>query len=151
MNWIICRNYSSLPLLTSDNPVVMWADRGEGAEIGVGFHDPKLQILFPLTPHLCMMCLQTPDSLESALQDRSSGTPQINDIHPLKIARGGLGIEGTKKLNQITVSNAERYVYGHSNDEKVLLFLRELFFRRPGPVRRFDRNPIGSEIEAEPI
>ena len=127
----------------------MWADRGEGAEIGVGFHDPALQILFPLTPQLCMKCRQTPQSLEAALHDHPHDTLQFTDRHFLKIARGALGIEEAVTLNQITVSNAERYVYGHSNDEKVLLFLRELFYGRSGPVRRFDGKTIGSEIEAE--
>ncbi len=36
----------------------------------------------------------------------------------------------------------------HRRDEKVLLFLTDLFFGRQGPVRRFDRKPVGSPVHS---
>ena len=146
MTWVVCWNRWTLPFLTSDNPVVMWADRGEGAEIGVGFQEPKLQILFPLTPKLCLNAVQTPVSLEEVSRDSPFGTPQFTDFYPLRIDRGWLDIEQVVKFNQVTVSNAERYVYADRNQDNVRRFLENLFFGRSGPVRRSDRKPIGSEI-----
>jgi hypothetical protein len=46
MKWGVCWNQSTLPFLTSDNPVVTWADRGHGAELGVGFGVAEMETLF---------------------------------------------------------------------------------------------------------
>jgi Protein of unknown function (DUF4238) len=149
MKWVLCWNQSTLPLLTSDNPVVMWADRGEGSELGVGFQEPELGILFPLTPEVCLRAEQTPASLKAVLDDHLDSKPQFTDFYPLSIDTGWLGIDQAATMNQLTVSNAERYVYANSDDENVRLFLRDLFFGLRGPVRRFDGRPIGSPIDAE--
>lgn len=149
MTWILCWNRSTLPLLTSDNPVVMWADRCEGAELGVGFQEPALRILFPLTPKMCLTAVQTDTSLKAVLDGLPESEPQFSDFYPLRVDSGWLGIDQAVMLNQVTVSNAERYVYANSSDEKVRLFLNDLFFGHAGPVRRFDRKPIGSAIDPE--
>ncbi len=149
MKWIVCWNLSTLPLLTSDNPVVMWADRGDGADLGVGFLDPALRMLFPLTPNICLTAAQTQTSLKTVQDDTPESTPQFSDSYPLRVGRGSLGIDEAVMLNQVMVSNAERYVYANSNDEKVRLFLNDLFFGLSGPVRRSDRKPIGSPVNPE--
>ncbi len=143
MTWTLCENHATLPLLTSDNPAVPWADRGEGAELGTGFGDPALQVLLPLTPRLCLIFAHNAVSLQTVRSDPPDANPQFSDRHQLVIRTGQLGIDEAVRLNQITVANAERYVY----DEKVLLFLKDLFFGRPGPVRRFDRRPVGSPVD----
>jgi hypothetical protein len=85
------------------------------------------------------MAEQTEDSLKAVLNERPETRPQFDDIYPLDIDEGWLGIEQVVRLNQITVANAERYVYADRNDEKVLLLLNDLFFGQSEPVRRFDR------------
>jgi hypothetical protein len=149
MPWILCWNGSTLPLLTSDNPLVMWADRGEGAELGVGFQEPALRILFPLTPKICLTALQTETSLRAVVDDVPESNPRFSDFYALRLHSGWLGIDQAVMLNQVVVSNAEQYVYANSNDEKVRLLLDDLFFGLSGPVRRFDRKPIGSPIAPE--
>lgn len=149
MVWILCRNKSTFPLVTSDNPVVMWADHGGGAELGVGFENPALRILFPLTPRICLVAAQTDASLKSVLDDVPGSNPRFTDFHPLRIDSGLLGIEMAVRMNQLTVSYAERYVYANSSQENVLLFIRETFFGLRGPVRRSDRRPIGSATDME--
>ena len=146
MQWIVCRNRATLPFLTSDNPAVMWADRGDGAEGGVGFREPALRITMPLTPRLCLMCVQTEASLETVCNEDFNASPQFTDFHPLHIDEGWLDIDQTVRLNQVTVANAQRYIYAHSRDEKVMLLLTDFFFGRQEPVRRFDRKPVGSPI-----
>jgi hypothetical protein len=148
MKWIVCRNASTLPVLTSDNPAVMWANRGDGAELGVGFRDPALQVLFPLTPRICLLAVHTQASLRVVLEDTPDKSPQMSDFYPLQINRGNLGIDQIVTLNQITVSNAEHHVYSNSNAENVKVFLDDLFFGQPAPVRRSDRMPIGSPMRA---
>ena len=148
MRWVVRRNRSTLPFLTSDNPVVMWADRGEGAELGVGFHEPALRILFPLTPTICLTAAHTDASHRAVLGDTPKSKPQFSDFYPLQVSSDVLGIDEVVMLNQVTVANAESYVYANRNDEKVQLFLTDLFFGRSGPVRRFDRKPIGSPVDS---
>jgi hypothetical protein len=72
----------------------------------------------------------------------------LSDFYSLRIDRGYLGIDEAVSRNQVTVSNAEHYVYSNSNAENVRLFLNDLFFDVPGPVRRSDRKPIGSPVNA---
>lgn len=148
MKWIVYCNRSSLPLMTSDNPAVMWADTEGGAELGVGFREPALRVLFPLTPRICLLAVHTEASLGAVLKDTPNRGPQMNDYYPLRINRGNLGIEQAVTMNQVTVSNAEHYVYSDSNAENVKMFLDDLFFGKPGPVRRSDRMPIGSPVRA---
>jgi hypothetical protein len=83
------------------------------------------------------------------LNDFPESKPQFSDFYPLRVDSGWLGIDQAVMLNQVTVSNADQYVYANSHDEKVLLFLNDLFFGLSGPVRRFDRKPIGSPVDAE--
>ena len=49
-NWFLLFNGTECPFVTSDHPVTNWADRGDGAETGVGFADPGFRLLFPNTP-----------------------------------------------------------------------------------------------------
>ena len=149
MTWILCWNRSTLPLLTCDNPVVMWANRGEGAELGVGFQEPALRILFPLTPRMCLTAVQTKASLKAVLDDLPESRPRFSAFYPLQVNTGWLGIDHAVILNQVVVSNAERYVYANSDDDKVRLFLNDFFFGLSGPVRRLDRKPIGSPLDPE--
>jgi hypothetical protein len=99
MSWRVCTNRSTLPLLTSDNPVVMWADRGEGAELGVGFQEPALSILFPLTPKIRLTGVQTEDSLKAVFDDGPESKPEFSKSYPLRIDRGWFGMDHAVKLN----------------------------------------------------
>jgi hypothetical protein len=74
----------------------------------------------------------------------------FNDFHQLRVrCKAVAGIAEVVKFNQLTVSNAERYVYADSSQDNVRLFLDDLFFGRSGPVRRSDRKPIGTPVEAK--
>ena len=90
MTWNLCWNRSTLPFLTSDNPAVMWADRGDGAELGVGFQEPALQILLRLTPTICLLAAQTEASLRTVLQHYPESNPQFIDFYSLTVNRGTL-------------------------------------------------------------
>jgi hypothetical protein len=149
MRWILCNNRSTLPLLTSDNPAVMWADRGKGAELGVGFQEPALRILFPLTPKMCLTAVHTEASLSGVLADYPGSDFQFSDFYPLQVDTGWLGIDQVVILNQVEVANAERYVYASTDDDKLRLFLKDLFFGASRPVRRIDRKSIGSPVDEQ--
>jgi len=149
MAWTLCWHRSTLPLLTSDSPVVMWADRGDGAEVGVGFEESGLRILFPLTPKMCLTATQTEATLKAVLDEPADSNPHFSDTYPLRIETGRLSIGQAVMLNQVTVSNAHRYVYSNSADDNVRLFLKDQFFGLSGLVRRSDRKPIGSLVDPE--
>ena len=151
MTWTLLCNKSTLPFLTCDNPVVMWAEIGDGFEFGVGVQDPALRVQFHLTPGMCLAAVQTEESLKGVLDDVPECEPEFSAFCPLRVntVTLGIGIEQVNKLNQVMVSNAERFVYANTNDEGVRLFLKECFFGLSGPVRRFDRKPIGSPARTE--
>jgi hypothetical protein len=149
MTWIVWENRSTFPFLTSDNPAVMWANRAGAVEGGVGFQDPKLQILCPLTPEIAFTAVQTPESLEAVLKDSPYNNPQFTDQYELRCHSSGLEDDGVEMLNLVTVTNAEKYVYSNTASEQVRRFLERVFFGRRGPVRRFDRRPIGSPVGEE--
>jgi hypothetical protein len=147
MDWILATDRSTLPLFTSDNPVVMLAARGAGAELGVGFKEPGLEIVIPLSPGMCLTGEQTEVSLNAVLGDVPEFPPEFSESYSLRIDWGWLAIEQAVRVNQLTASNADRYVYTSSNDERVRLFLDEHFAGLAGPARRFDGKPIGSPVD----
>ena len=153
MEWTICDNGSAMPFLTSDAPVVMWADRGDGAELGVGFTEPALQITFPLTPKLSVLCKHTEASITAVREDDPTTRPRFTDLYRMQVSRGRLELVQALRSNLLVATNAHRFVYANNNDLRLQLFLKEHFIGQPGPVRRSDRKPIGSPIDPtrEPI
>jgi hypothetical protein len=52
-----------------------------------------------------------------------------------------------RRMNQLCVINAHRYVYAGYSAKPLLRFLQNRFFGFPAPVRRRDLRPIGSPVE----
>lgn len=150
MDWTFCTNESKLPFLTSDNPAVMWADRGDHFEGGVGFMDPEMQILVPLTPNLCIRASQSERSMRNILESVSSDkVGGFSDVYEILLRYEDLDIDTVVRFNQIVVANADRYAYASTDASNVLMFMTDVFLGQPQPVRRFDRKPIGSPTRRE--
>ena len=138
------------PLLTSDNPAVMWKRTGDSFVCGgVDQFDPHLVISCPLAPNLLFVTYQTPRSLEAvhAEQDRKIARgdrpPKAFTTH---VGTGGLPKSEAVLVNQVCSSNADRYVYASYCDEPLLRFLHNHFVGVPAPVRTRDLRPIGSPV-----
>jgi hypothetical protein len=147
MDWLLLWNRSDFAFVTSDNPVTMWANRGTWFEGGVGFNDPGLHVLFPLSPKLSLAAVQTPASLATVMKDFVDGWEEEGSFlqeYDLSVMSADLEVEGVVMHNQVTVSNAENYVYTSCNEDRLQAFMRDCFISRPAPVRRDDRQPIGS-------
>lgn len=142
--WMILANTTDCPFVTSDNPVTNWADRAEGVEVGVGFADPGFRVFFPITPRLGVAVLQTVEALSAILNDVEESS--FSREYDLSIESSELRLLDVLRHNQVTISNAERYAYTNTNDDRMREFLKEQFIHRSAPVRRFDLRPIGSPV-----
>ena len=144
LKWAVCRNESEYPFLTSDNPVVLWANRGKGAEIGVGFAEPDLQIHFPISPQLCFTAQHSRTSRAAVLADPVDRQSAFTTEFDLNIVTGALNTGQIKQANLLTVANADRCIYSNYKDDELRRFLQRRFIGQPGPVRRRDHRPFGS-------
>ena len=135
MDWLLCYNDSDFPILTSDNPATMWRDRGRGVETGVGFVVSDLHITCPLAPTLTLMITHTEASLKAVRTEPIDADPPPGQFK-LRIRGGPYATEGIRRLNLVTITNADRCVYASYNDPQLKRFLEGRFFGTPGPVRR---------------
>jgi hypothetical protein len=129
----------------------MWANRGTWFEGGVGFGDPDLLVLLPLSPKLCLAAVQTPASLASIMKDFAGGGEEEGSFlkeYDFSVVCADLVVEGVVRHNQVTVANAERYAYASGNEDRLEAFMKDCFIHNPAPVRRDDRQPIGSPRNA---
>jgi hypothetical protein len=148
MNGVLAYNETGLPLLTCDNPAVAWKKNGGGFICGVDQYDPELIVSCPLSPILLFVAYQTPESL-NAVHAEQHDIPRA-DRKPQKFVShvdiGSLPGFEVKRMNQICVSNAHRYIYASYSDKPLARFLQNRFFGAAAPVRRRDLQPIGSPI-----
>ena len=146
LKWFILWNRTDFAFLTSDNPVTTWADRGSAFETGVGFVDPALRVLFPLSPKICVATVQTRASWEAITGESPEREGSFTEKFELSIQSAALTVDGVIRHNQVTTSNAEKYAYATRNEDRLQLFMRDWFTERPAPVRRDDHQPIGSPL-----
>lgn len=130
MRGIIAYSETSLPLLTSDNPVATWKRTPSGPACGVTQYDPGLVVSCPLSPGLAFIAYQTNESLQAVLAeqfDPETGRPRPETFRP-HVDIGGLPEPEVKFLNQICVANAHRHIYAGYRDKPLLRFLENRFF-----------------------
>jgi hypothetical protein len=135
-------------LVTSDNPVTLWAERvvgGQvGKEVGLGFADPGMRLSFPVTPLVALVAEHTPFSLAAIdAEDLDGMHDRMRSWQPQFRYENATSIR-MKVLNHATVTNADRYVFHCERDAKVERFLARYLLNQPSPVRRYDRKPVGS-------
>ena len=149
MRGILAHNNTGLPLLTSDNPAVMWKKAGDGYVCGVDQYDPDVVVCCPLSPKLVFVANQTPESLKAvhAVPHDIPAADRHPSTFPSHIDIGTMPEFEVKRMNHLCVINAHRYVYASYSDKTLLRFLQNRFFGFPAPVRRRDLRPIGSPIE----
>lgn len=148
MRGILAYNETGLPLLTCDNPAVMWKKNGDGFICGVDQYDPDLVVSCPISPTLMFVAYQTPESLKAvhAEQHDVARTDRQSETFTSHVDIGAMPEWEVKRMNHICVSNAHRYVYASYSDKTLLRFLENWFFGAPAPIRRRDFRPIGSPI-----
>lgn len=145
MRWEVWQVEDDDVLITTDNPATMWSDRGDGAELGVGFSEPGLVLSLPMTSRLCFVARQTKETIAEAAKllgsadDKLLGTPLESNVRPRMIDR-----RTVHRLNQTHVSNGDRYAISSYDDARLRRFMVRNFRANAGPVRRSDRKPIGS-------
>jgi len=148
MSAVLAYNDTGLPLLTCDNPAVMWKKNGDSFICGVDQYDPELVISCPITPALAFVAYQTHESLQAVHAERHD-IPRAERVPGTFVSHvdgGTLPELEVKRLNQICISNAHRYVYASYSDKPLLRFLQNRFFGSPAPVRSRDLQPIGSPV-----
>ena len=148
MRGILAYNETGLPLLTGDNPAVMWKKAGEGFVCGVDQYDPALVVSCPLSPTLIFVAYQTPESLR-AVHGEQHDVPRSerkSELFGTHVDIGTMPEWEVKRMNHLCISNAHRYVYANYCDRVLLRFLQNRFFGAPAPVRRRDLRPIGSPV-----
>jgi hypothetical protein len=148
MNGVLAYNETGLSLLTCDNPAVAWKKRSDGFVCGVDQYDADLIVSCPLSPTLMFVAYQTPESLKAihAEQHDIARADWIPENFALHVGTGSLPEAEVKRMNLISVSNADRYLYANYSDRPLLRFLQNRFFGAPAPVRRRDLRSIGSPI-----
>lgn len=148
MRGILAYNETGLPLLTCDNPAVMWKKNGDGFICGVDQYDPDLVVSCPLSPTLMVVAYQTPESLKAvhAEQHDVARADRQSETFTSHVDIGAMPESEVKRMNNICVSNAHQYVYASYSDKPLLRFLQNRFFGAPAPVRQRDLRPIGSPI-----
>jgi len=148
MRGILAYNETGRPLLTCDNPAVMWKKSGDGFICGVDQYDSELVVSCPLSPTLMFVAYQTPESLKAvhAEQHDVARADQRSEVFTSHVDIGTMPDWEVKRMNHLCVSNAHRYVYASYSDKALLRFLQNRFFGAAAPVRRRDLRPIGSPI-----
>jgi len=90
---------------TSDRPVCCWLSVEKQSIFGAAITDRDIKITFPLSRKVCAFgCWESPYP-----QPHHSASPEIMD-----------------SFNQTTVVNAWRFVYGPSNDPKILSAVQDV-------------------------
>jgi hypothetical protein len=146
MHGILAYNETGLPLLTCDNPAVMWKKNGNGFICGVDQYDRDLVVSCPLTPTLMFVSYQTPESLKTvhAEQPDVARADRQSETFTSHVDIGSMPQSDVKRMNHTCVSNAHRYVYANFSNKALLRFLQNRFFGAPAPARQRDLQPIGS-------
>ena len=148
MRGILAHNETGLPLITCDNPAVMWKKAAEGFVCGVDQYDPSLVVSCPLSPTLMFVAYQTSESLKAvhAEQHDIPLAERKSELFGTHVDIGAMPEWEVKRMNHLSVINAHRYVYANYCDKVLLQFLHDRFFGAVAPVRRRDLRPIGSPI-----
>lgn len=127
MNAIYAYNETGVPLLTSDNPAAAWRKEGDDIICGL-FHknDPQLTISCPLSPTLAFIAYHTPESLSAAYAENHDTPPQERLPASFKthVDCGTLPEAEVRRLNQVCVANAHKYVYSNECSAELGQFLR---------------------------
>jgi hypothetical protein len=82
------------------------------------------------------------------MADSPEGEGSFAHEYELSIRAAELTLLGVVRRNLVTAANADEYAYASCKDEWLSRFMQEQFVRRPVPVRRVDRKPIGSSPTA---
>jgi hypothetical protein len=144
MQWALWNIEGDDLLLTSDNPAATWAASESGAELGIGFSDPRLLISLPLSPRVCFVANQTEQSVShvrrcTSARWKANEGPAVREIGHYKAPT-----KAAHDLNRVILKNGERYVFSSYVDRRLSRFLTNNFGAGDGLVRRRDRKPIGS-------
>jgi Protein of unknown function (DUF4238) len=121
---------TELPLLTSDNPAVMWKKHGDGFICGVDQYERELVVSCPLSPTLLYIAYQTEDSLKAVHAERhdvprNHREPTLFRSH---VDIGSIPEWEVKRQNQLCLQNAHKNVYANYCDGPLLRLLQNRFF-----------------------
>lgn len=130
MGGMLVYTETSLPLLTSDNPAVMWKKHGDGFICGVDQYDPELVVSCPLAPTLLYVAYQTEASLKAVHAERhdlprDQRQPELFKSH---FDFGSTPEWEVKRQNQLCLQNAHQNVYANYCDQPLQRFLHNRFF-----------------------
>jgi len=101
MKWIIFKNQTRDPFITSDNPISMFIPKEFPGSTMVGFERKGIQIYFPLNPSLCL-CICDPTSYDQ------QGLMQISEPQEIDF------------INGLQVNSANRHVFSSEGDFSII-------------------------------
>jgi len=148
MRGVIAYTETALPLLTSDNPAVMWKKEGSGFAYASQY-DPDLVVSCPLSPRLLYCVYQTAESLAAVHAERPDipRGERVAETFVSHVDFGSLPEFEVKRLNRLCLFNAHKYVYANYRDKRLLKFLENRFFGAAATVMAPSLGPSGSRKE----
>jgi hypothetical protein len=109
-DWIILKNTTEVPFITSDNPSSVFPRRG--------INEPLVRFL-PLAPDLAVLFVPDRTKRREAL-----GAPDLSQPPPGTVRRAAVSRKGAVHLNRITVMNADKLVFSTFVDRRVRRLVR---------------------------
>jgi hypothetical protein len=130
MRGLLVYTETDLPLLTSDNPAVMWKKNGKGIICGVDQYDPELVVSCPLTPELLYVAYQTQKSLNAVHAERHDipRAERKSEMFRSNLTFGSIPEWEVKRLNHICLLNAHKNIYANYCDKALLRLLQNRFW-----------------------
>jgi hypothetical protein len=109
-NWFILKNPTEVPFITSDNPSSVIPRRR--------LMSPLMRFL-PLAPDLAILSVPRPNKRREDLPPPGPSSPPIGTV------RGGVvDRKRVVRLNRVTIMNADKLVFGLSEDRRVARLIR---------------------------
>ena len=124
--WCLCRAPSGWNFITCDSPVIVRFRKGDGVAFGGGFGHPTAQVIFPISPSVCVY-LSRNFSYKAVL---------VNSTF-------------VKNANRRTAINAERYVFASLISDGIAKLVKKCSFTRQQP--RLDKDEIIENIRTKAI
>jgi hypothetical protein len=130
MRGLLVYTETDLPLLTSDNPAVMWKKNGKGFICGIDQYDAELVVSCPLTPELLYVAYQTPESLKAVHAERHDipREERKSEMFRSSLIYGSIPEWEVKRLNHLCLLNAHNNVYANYCDKTLFRLLENRFW-----------------------
>lgn len=117
MYWCLCSAPTGWSFITSDSPLVVRFRKGDGVAFGGGFGHPTAQVIFPISPHVCLYLSRN-----------------------FRYKAFNVNSTFVKNANRRTAINAERFVFASLPSDGIEKLVKKYAFTRHQP--RLDKDEM---------